>query len=325
MQNVLIEDKSLCMIEELLGNYGQAKNHCNLSIDAIQAGDDKKPSAEMANVLHILGIIERRLGNHHSSIEFLDKALKITEEIHGKVEHISMANTLNNLGLAQVYIGEYGMARKTLQRAFVIKKKHYGEHHISTIHTLNNIGILDMYAGDFNKAKKIFETTIRAKKTHYQKENHISLEHPLRHLAISEEGLGMYQDALLHLQQSYEISSKYYLDRLHEQMQHSYSPSFIWINISSNNTEQSIQYFKDALVIIKSYFGEAHHLVARYYYLLGQAYTVNKQIEEAGEQYLKATHILANLPKNIEIKNKLKHVQLHFKKIGTIMAHKKHS
>lgn len=93
-----------------------------------------------------------------------------------------------------------------------------------------------------------------------------------------------------------------------------------WPTISLNNKPQAISYFQAALTIAKKLYGANNHFVARYHYMLGQAYEINGQNEKAQHEYNQALNIANRALASIKHPSIQKGYQDNIEKIKELIA-----
>lgn len=182
------------------------------------------------------------------------------------------------------------MYEKTLK----IKQSYYqNPKHIKIAVTYQGLGLVAFSEGSYLKAKKLLEQDLAIRQEHCQSVSHVRLASSMYTLGLAEEGLGNCAVALNTIEKASGIQFSYYKERTPELLAKEYSPTIAWPIISSKNQKQAVGYYQKALAITKKLFGADNHFVARYHYLLGQAYALDGKTKKSMHEYEKAL-IVAN-------------------------------
>ena len=96
------------------------------------------------------------------------------------------------------------------------------------------------------------------------------------------------------MQRAYSDLHAAFKEQIHEAIHQNHSPAIPWPELTVDNKSKSIAYYNQVLPIIIKLYGNNHHVVARHYYLLGQSYAVNDDIENAIKYYRKSLAIVKN-------------------------------
>lgn len=308
-------------VEFYFGHFDKAKEIYQKVLKIKEHYYQNTDHIELATTLLRVGYMELCLSHYEESRRFQEKALKIYSKHYKETNNILAVDFLQRLAVAEWGLGNFEKAINLYKKVLQIKQDHYQDHnHIAITNTLQGLGLAEFSRGNYMAARKFLAQDLKIRKKHYQSEEHIRLTSPMHTLGLSEEGLGNYNIALAHISKAYAIGNKFFKEQLHQAMAGDYSPAIPWPNLIQKNKVQAIAYYQKSLEINKNLFGEEYHLIARYYYLLGQAYELNRQKQQAITQYEKSLTIakqvalyihddsvLANHKKNINIvKYKLK-------------------
>jgi tetratricopeptide (TPR) repeat protein/DNA-binding CsgD family transcriptional regulator len=244
----------------------------------------------LSDTLNDLGLVELYLGNWRDSKRFHTKALEIRRKYYQRDDSILMVRSLHNLGVTEWGLGNYEKSKKLYMQSLQTKQEHYqDENHITLVTNLLGLGLSEYSQGNYEKAKYYLERDLAIRNSYYRNPNHVKLASSLHTLGIIDEALGNYDNALKNVTKSYDIRKDHYKNRLHNIMASEYSPVILWPrSIKSKNKLLTIKYYQDSLEITKKLFGKNHHFVARYYFLLANAYEDNKHYEKAISNYRKA-------------------------------------
>jgi len=294
--------RKLGYIERSLGNYRKAKKLLQRSLAIIETNYQDRNHIRIAPALHSLGNVENRLGNYAKAKDLLQRSLAIKEAHYQDKNNIQLMYTLGSLGDIENKLGNYADAKDLLQRSLAINEAHNQDNnHIRTACTLNSLGDVEHLLGHYVAAKQFYEKVLKIRHFNDQNPNHIVswITIALYNLGLTEEGLGNYIIALEYLNKSYDIQYKHHRDRLHEIIRHIYSPVRIWPKLSKEDQDSAIKHYQKGLVVAQKLFGKNHHFVARYHYMLGQAYEENKKYKKAIEQYVKSFEIAKQLTATI--------------------------
>ncbi len=255
------------------------------------------------DTLNNIGYAELKLGEHAKANIFLNRALEVLETHYSDPDDFNLYVTLSNLGYIELYFGNYKKSKKLLERALRGVEAHYQDlTHLDLRYPLNNLGLVELSLGNYQQAKKIFEKILKILEKHYQNSSHMEFGDPLYNLGLTEGALSNYDVSLKYLERAYKVYNQHYKERMHSIMSFIYSPIMPLHELPLKSKERAVKYYQDSLAIIKKTFGDRHHFVARYHYLLGYAYEINNQSEQGKYQYQRALEIANIVDKNIKNK-----------------------
>jgi tetratricopeptide (TPR) repeat protein/DNA-binding CsgD family transcriptional regulator len=312
--------EGLGYVEHYFGHYDKAKKLFQKVLKIKVSYYQNSKHIDLANTLSYIGYMDLCLGYYEESKKLQERALTIYNKHYKETNNILMVTFLQRLAVAEWGLGNFDKAISLYNKVLQIKQDHYQDpNHIAIAVTLQGLGMAKFGLGDYVEAKKFLEQDIKIRQKHYQSEEPVAIVSPLHTLGLSEESLGNYDIALTYINKAYAIGNNFFKEQLQNAMASDYTPAIPWPNLKQKNKEQSIDYYKKSLQITKNLFGDEYHLVARYYYLLGQAYEINGKNKQAIEQYEKALtlakqvtlyinddSVLARHQQNINIvKNKL--------------------
>ncbi len=275
-----------------LGHYQEAKKLYSRTLK-IEENYYKDPKhIKLASSLGNLASAEWKLGNYEEAKNLYKKALQIQETSAKDNNKMKLANSLRGLGNMENILGNYINANDFFERELKIKTDYLkNTNHIILANTLTNLGAVKIHLKQYIEAEKILNRALKIKENHYQNPHHISLAITLGNLSLVQENFANYNLALKQLKASYEIMHKQYKSLLHQVMFHLHSPVAPWSTLSIQNQSAAIKYYQESLIITKKIFGEKHHFVARYHYLLGQAYEAKQHLKNAIKEYKIALNI----------------------------------
>jgi tetratricopeptide (TPR) repeat protein len=278
--------EGLGKVESHFGNYDKAKKLFQKVLKIKESCYQNTEHIDLTTTLHLIGYMEVCLGSYEKSKKYQERAFKIYNKTYKETNNILVVDFLQRLAVAEWGLGNFDKAISLYEKVLRIKQDHYqNPNHIAIAITLQGLGLAEFSIGNYKEAKKFLEQDLKIRKNHYQSVEHIALVSPLHALGLSEEGLGNYDIALFYINKAYTIGNKFFKQHLQKAMAADYSPAIPWPNLKQKNKKQAVDYYKKSLQITKNLFGEEYHLVARYYYLLGQAYEINGQKSQAIKQY----------------------------------------
>jgi tetratricopeptide (TPR) repeat protein len=151
--------------------------------------------AEVALILHNMGLLCHVKGDYEKAESLYKRALAIREKVYG-LEDISVGTTLNTLAGLYDLRGDYALAEPLYQRALKIDEKIYGTDHPDIAIDLKNLALLCHSHGDYAKAKPLYQRALSIEEKTYAFENDM-IAMTLNHLGGIHYLLGSYEEAEL--------------------------------------------------------------------------------------------------------------------------------
>ncbi len=280
--------RGLGIVERKFGFFENSKNFLQQSLDIKQAYFKDSNDKELISNLLDMGVTEFYLKNYDESKKIFERALKITKKDKSD-NPIKSIHLYQRLALVEWKLGNFSKAKKIFEKILKINQEHYSDpHHISLSIIFRGLGLVEFSMSNHEKVINYLEKDINILERYYQSSNHVSLGGSLYLLALSNERLTNYDLALKQIQRSYKILSYHFKDRLPQALFQDYTPSTAWSTINEKNKDKAISYYKNALKFAKKIYGEKKYFIARYHYLLGQAYEINGNTKQSIKQYQKA-------------------------------------
>ncbi|MFN3637214.1 MAG: tetratricopeptide repeat protein [Chloroherpetonaceae bacterium] len=150
------------------GNYQEALNHLNKSLDEFQNLQDVR---SQASVLTNKGLVYWKLGEHSKAMECYMFALQINMQMNDKVQQ---CGTLINIGGLYQTMGNLEKAQEFYEEALELAKA--CELYLEWGTVLSNIGTIHYYNNDKQKALDYFLESLEIRtKTHQEREISVSL------------------------------------------------------------------------------------------------------------------------------------------------------
>jgi CHAT domain-containing protein/ketosteroid isomerase-like protein len=135
---------NLCSVQQRLGNFDQATQHCQRSLSLAQSAGNKVAAA---NTLNTLGIISRQRGAYPQAFEYYHQSLAIFEALGDKR---GIAKLLNNLGVAYNAIGNATEALQCYLRSIPIAEEIGNKSGVAG--TLSNVSMIYRTLGNYKLA-----------------------------------------------------------------------------------------------------------------------------------------------------------------------------
>ena len=229
-----------------------------------------------------IGSFLTSLGSMKDAEKYLTTALALNEKEHGKLHH-SNAPILNNLSSLYKMLGNFQHAERLLKSAHSILLKHYnGENHLEISYSCNNMGTLYLITGNFYKAEKMFLKVIEIRQNIYIAEKN-SNDDPLS----PENFKGMKQKP---------ITSSEIIDLSTESLNHPDIATAL-NNLAecfkhSEKYDLAEKYFKKALQVLLTFYGDNHIDVAYAYYNLAGLYLTLGRSAESEENFNQSLKIM---------------------------------
>ncbi|NQY42323.1 MAG: tetratricopeptide repeat protein [Legionellales bacterium] len=290
----------LGMVEWNFGYYEEARRLFQQALAIKDRYYGTPDHIEIVNILNGIGIIEIYEGHYLNAREIFERIIKIKKETNSNNDFIIMY-PLQNLGVVEWSLGNFKKAKKLFQKSLKISQGHYRNiKHISAAFALQGLSLIDFSIGDYANARELLKRNLSINQSYYKSFEHISSASSIYTLGLIEESYGNYSEALEYIEKAYKLLDKYYGCRLNKVMLADYSPALNWPNLSRENIKLSISYYKKALDLAKNIFGNDYHLLARYNYLLGQAYEMNGYNNAAKQKYIEALNIAEKVAKQIK-------------------------
>jgi tetratricopeptide (TPR) repeat protein len=143
---------NLSEIERGAGNYGQAEELSEQSLDIYRRQDDQFGTARSLNHLGILAAWQGRFAEGQ---DILGQALKYYRALGYRY---GIANTLNDLGIVADRLGEDEHARQLYQECLAIRRQ-IG--HLAGIGaSLNNLGFFAYFRGEYQEASQLLQESL---------------------------------------------------------------------------------------------------------------------------------------------------------------------
>lgn len=230
-----------------------------------------------AEMLHVMGVVYRKLGLFGEAYRQLERALEIRRSEYGD-EHLEVANTLFELGWLVDDMGAYGEAEQLHREALAIRKKLLPPNHPDIAASLNDLGVaLDQKGNDF-EAEELYREALEIRRRLYS-DDHEFVGETMHNLAWILREKGSYSE-------SEELQNKA-LKILNKKLSAGdpsitiamLSLSKIYLEIGDYVQAEST--LREALIIRKKYFDNEHPFVASGEVWLGQALHMTGKIQEA--------------------------------------------
>ena len=134
------------------GDYRQAGQLCQESLDLYQQNNDQRG---MANALKLLGIIDGTQGNYVKAQQRFQAAL---EQYQRLADQKGVANTLNDLGIVADRLGQLTEAKKLHETCLALRRQIGHRWGIGI--SLNNLGLLAIAQGNYAQATELLQESL---------------------------------------------------------------------------------------------------------------------------------------------------------------------
>ncbi|NQY42513.1 MAG: tetratricopeptide repeat protein [Legionellales bacterium] len=275
-------------MELKLGSFEESKKLFQKALVIKQKIISDSNNPNLYGVMSSAGVLELYVGNHAIARALLTEALDILKH-NNPDDFLSTVWPYQNLAVLEWSLGNFTKAKQLFLKTLKINQDHYNNpSHISTGIIYQGLGLVEFSMGNYLEAIQWLEKDLTIREFYYKSHNHLSLGSPLYTLALSHEQLANYKIALSKIEKTYSILRPHFKDHLPQAMSQDYTPAIAWPTIITKNKNEAIRYYQQALEFAKKIFGDDNHFVARYHYLLGQAYEINNNTKQALIQYQKA-------------------------------------
>lgn len=285
-------DHSLCLL-----NYGHVKK-------AMADFNDSKVAYEQA--LKILDSCKRNdftrlykvsilqsLGNlyrHMCNVTDAERTLHLAKQIVNSdfPDHVEQAYVYEGLANLLYYMGKYAEAKEEIEKSLVNRQSINSEKHYRIGYTKSMLGLILCADHQVEKGLSILNEAEEIYHKNFS-EGHFRFMFLYMHMSYAYEMLNDYKKALLYLKKAQKIANTLWGDKSKMFLLDKFTP--IEQLPTSNQAVYNLNYYKNVLVIMKNLFGSQHIRVARYHYLLAQAYEQKHNLVKAKHHYQKALEI----------------------------------
>lgn len=220
--------------------------------DELLAHDRLVQAADLANWVHTpLRALARHAEDRASLTRFIEDGMCMLEETDPE----RAAIVLSNLGLALLDQGDLGAARKYMERAIEIEKKHFEPDHPTLAISHSNLAAILKDLGELSTARENVERAIEIQKKHFVP------DHP--HLATLYSNLGMIlldlgdlPPAREYMERAIEIDKKHF-DPEHPNMATRYN-NLANIELADGKREEACKLWRRACAILTKHFEDDH-------------------------------------------------------------------
>jgi tetratricopeptide (TPR) repeat protein len=228
---------------------------------------------ELANSLSDLASVEWKLDNYMIAKKLYERSLKIKKNYYKNDMHIELADTIRGIGDIEYVLGRNVNAMNFFEKEFTIRQNYYGIlDHIVLAKPLSNLAAIKIELKEYKSAINLLKKALLIIEGHYQNAFHIELLSTIIRLIFAHELIGDYIMADKYFERLNTIVSKNDKKLVIEAFVYGYSPMAVWPDITLENINTAIAYYEKSLKLFQRMLGFRHYLVARYHYLLGQAY-----------------------------------------------------
>lgn len=134
------------------GDFPGAETLCRQALAIFEREEPR--SANVANVLHSLGVILERQAKFYGAAECAEQAVQILEATDDDAK-LLLAQTYGIWGNALRMMNQFDEARDRFRKAVEIAET-LQDHPIELAGALNNLGVLDAFAGDPDRAQQAY-------------------------------------------------------------------------------------------------------------------------------------------------------------------------
>lgn len=298
---------SLSIIYKYLGNVKEEEKYLNQSLmKAIQHyGDENKP--EIGRIFVHLGNHYRRATDYEKAEKMLQKSLTIYTKCYGE-NHSLVGWVLGNIGRFYKQIGDYTRAHNFIEKSINLQKKELGDAHIEISWLRANLAIIYNQRNNYAKAKEIFEREIRIHKEHYG-ENNPEFAWMSIHLCMTYGYLGNWAGAKKCVENNLHFYRNNYGDD-HAETAWAYV-QLGKVHQGLKNYKEALFFYKKGLTIYKNLYGPFSLSYGKTLSLMGEAYFLDHDYQEAQKLLQEALSILEkfNHPKKETVINMLKNIK----------------
>ncbi|MBR8827978.1 MAG: tetratricopeptide repeat protein [Gomphosphaeria aponina SAG 52.96 = DSM 107014] len=238
--------------------------------------------SQLAITLNCLGGIYQQQGKLEEAEKAFKRAIKIAENIN---DQSSLAITLNCLGGLYQQQGKLEEAEKAFKRAIKIAENINDQSQLAI--TLNCLGGLYQQQGKLEEALKAFERRFEVTK---KRKDQSLLVVKLKHFGKLYQQQGKLKEAEKILRQAYDEAVKLEDERGQAIIANSLG-QVITNQKGEKNFQLALMYFRQSIKLGKE---DQSHL-AKVYTAMGQAFSINGDLEEAVEQLAQGFVIDKNL------------------------------
>jgi tetratricopeptide (TPR) repeat protein len=181
-------------IRYLLGDYGEARNLYQQSLEIAQELGDK---SGVSRSLHNLGMLAQDTGDYDEARNLYQQSLEIAQELG---DGSGVSKSLHKLGTLALFTGDYDEARNLYQQSLEISQELEDRSGVSK--SLHQLGMLAQKTGDYDEARKLYQQSLEISQELSDKSVMSKSLHELGTLALLT---GDYDEARNLYQQSLEI------------------------------------------------------------------------------------------------------------------------
>lgn len=258
------------------GQYPQAERLLQQALalaEQIPGMDD----LALADILHILAIIQWNQGRYAQAEPLTRRALAIRERVLG-TDHPQVADCYNHLGIIVLRQGRPAEAEAMYRRALAIYEHALGTGHLLYANPLANLGLLYHDQGRYAEAEPLFRQALAIS------ENHLGRQHPYVALEFQHLGecyclQGRYAEAEPLFQRALEIYEQA-LEADHPWKAYPLN-GLADVYLAQGRCAEAEPLFQQALAIREQRLGPDHRLVADSLHGLAMCCLKRERYEEA--------------------------------------------
>lgn len=245
------------------------------------------------------GAIETELGCAYYYTHYHEAAkILLTNSISNLKHHPSqenyqrLAQALSYLGNLHKDMGEYKKARKLLEEAIILYKRHDPYNHIGVSRALTYLGDTYKNLGDHQKARDVLERSITLSQKH-RVSNPIGLARTMLHLGIVYRDLGDYEKSIPLLKDSLDLFERHspenYIERVRalKYLGNTYR--------SLGRYEEARNLLEQSVEISRKYLPENHIALGRSLVHLAIIHKRLGEYKKAKELFIQSLAIHANI------------------------------
>jgi tetratricopeptide (TPR) repeat protein len=247
-----------------IGEVYRYKDDMNLALKNYEIGYDicrKRLSPDhphIADLLHNIGLIHQRKRNYKLALDYYQKALKI-EEKNDSNDHVKKAIMILNIGLVHSDKNDFDIALNYLFRALQMFKRVLPNRHSTIASCLGNIAYVYENKNDFNVALDYYQQKL------IMEEQCLPFDHP--NIFFTFHSIANIHTKMGHIEQGLEFCR----EKLHDQKNqlgksHPCLARTLMIMgdiITDNNRDDALQYYKEALSILKHCIPSDHQTTSK--------------------------------------------------------------
>ncbi len=270
-------ERAMCALQADSGRLDDAIERCERALALVLAQDPPDPPAH-AQAMADLGAVLVVAENWERARSLWEGTLARSEEAWGP-DHPAVATAANELGVVTRTLGERDRARALAERALDIRRTSLGSEHPDLLFAEDLLGQIDRDEKHYERAHARALRVLEQRREVYG-DSHPLVAHSLYLLALAQEKLGRYADALRTMQEVSQLEQQLHplnirrIATLREQARMAYE--------MGGGPEEGIRYLEQAWTIVrKSEVPDDHPVVKDLWHGYGETLLALGHAEQA--------------------------------------------